>query len=354
MDLKAQVDWPESVAHPAGAALRPMASSSNGARDNAYLGVILAAGRGSRMQVFSDEYPKPLLPVGNKPLLAHQIELMRNLGIREIIILIGHKGYQIARVLGDGSQYGVRLRYVEQTEVLGIAHAVGQLERHVDRPFLLFLGDIFFVPRDLDALFAAFEEQGAAGVLATKEESDPDAIRRNFSVTLAADGSVNRVIEKPRHVSNNLKGVGLYLFDLYIFDAIRRTPRTAMRDEYEITDSIQVMINDGHIIRTANAVYDDLNVTYPRDLLRINLELACREAGNILLGKDCEVHPEAELINVVLGHHTRIRQPLELRNVLVFDEVDLSGPDIVENAIITSHKIVNCDAEDSWTERAHG
>ncbi|MCB1921347.1 MAG: NTP transferase domain-containing protein, partial [Candidatus Competibacteraceae bacterium] len=76
------------------------------------------------MQVFSDEYPKPLLPVGNKPLLAHQIELMRNLGIREVIILIGHKGYQIARVLGDGSQYGVRLRYVEQTEVLGIAHAV--------------------------------------------------------------------------------------------------------------------------------------------------------------------------------------------------------------------------------------
>ena len=54
------------------------------------------------------------------------------------------------------------------------------------------------------------------------------------------------MIEKPRYVDSQLKGCGLYVFDPHIFDAIRRTPRTAMRDEYEITDSIQILINDGY------------------------------------------------------------------------------------------------------------
>ena len=90
--------------------------------------------------------------------------------------------------------------------------------------------------------------------MATKEESDPEVIRRNFSLNLREDGTVARVIEKPRYTSNHLKGVGLYLFDTAIFDAVRRTPRTAMRDEYELTDSIQVFIDDGHPVRPALSI----------------------------------------------------------------------------------------------------
>src|SRR5262245_35355956 len=111
-----------------------------------YCGAILAGGRGSRMQPFSERYPKPLLPVCNKPLILHQIEIMRSVGIRQIVILIGHKGFELSKTLGDGSQFGVTIRYVEQGSALGIAHAVGRLEREINQPFLLFLGDIFFVP----------------------------------------------------------------------------------------------------------------------------------------------------------------------------------------------------------------
>ncbi|MDZ7784577.1 MAG: sugar phosphate nucleotidyltransferase [Halioglobus sp.] len=99
------------------------------------------------------------------------------------------------------------------------------------------------------------------------------AIRRNYSVRMDDSDRVTRVVEKPRHVSNRLKGVGLYLFDLTIFDAIRRTPRTAMRDEYEITEAIQVLIDDGEYVSAADAVHDDINLTYPIDVLRVNLVL---------------------------------------------------------------------------------
>ena len=108
-------------------------------------------------------------------------------------------------------------------------------------------------------------------VLAVKEENDPELVKRNFAVILNEDGTVKRVIEKPKSVNSTLKGCGLYLFDLSIFDAIRRTPRTAMRDEYEITDSIQILINDGYRVGTASIIEEDVNLTYPRDLWECNL-----------------------------------------------------------------------------------
>src|SRR5438105_3303445 len=96
----------------------------------AQMGVILAAGKGTRMVPFSEHYPKPILPVGNKPLVAHQLESLHALGVRDVIIVIGHLGHEVVRVLGDGERYGLSFKYVEQEETLGIAHALSRLERH--------------------------------------------------------------------------------------------------------------------------------------------------------------------------------------------------------------------------------
>src|SRR5687768_15876036 len=108
------------------------------------VGVILAAGKGARMYPFSERSPKPILPILNRPLLSHQIEVMRECGITEVHIVVGHLGYQVASTFGDGSQYGVKIHFVEQESTLGLAHAVGALESRVQVPFLLMLGDIYF------------------------------------------------------------------------------------------------------------------------------------------------------------------------------------------------------------------
>jgi glucose-1-phosphate thymidylyltransferase len=314
-------------------------------KSNNYCGVLLAAGKGSRMAAFSSHIPKPMLPVGNKPLLVHQIELLREVGITEIVVLIGYKGFEIARVLGDGSRYGVSLTYVEQVEMLGIAHAVGQLENSVNKPFLMFLGDIYFIAKDLRQMFDQFERQAGGAVLATKIEEDPLAIRRNYSVQMDDDGRVTRVVEKPRHVSNKLKGVGLYLFDLTIFDAIRRTPRTAMRDEYEITEAIQVLINDGEYVSTCNAVYDDVNLTYPADLLRVNLQLAQDNHDGNLIDEDAQVHPSARLKATVVGPGACVSSDVVMNNCVVFEQAVVAPGSRYDNVVVTREKVVGCQEQ---------
>lgn len=307
-----------------------------------YIGAILAGGKGTRMAPFSDRYPKPLLPVANKPLMQYQIELMRDLGIRDILLIIGHKGYQIARVFGDGSALGVNIRYVEQTEVLGIAHATGRLEPYADRPMLLFLGDIFFVPKDLREMFVRFEAQNGGAVLAAKKEDDFHAIQKNFAMILNENGMVKRVIEKPRHAPNNLKGVGLYLFDLSVFDAIRRTPRTAMRDEYEITESIQVMIDDGYDVSVTNCIVDDINITTPHDLLRCNLLEARQRSQGFVMGSNVNLVPGASIENSVIGNNVVIPHPIKIRNTVIFDNTYVGVSNDIENSILLPDCIVDC------------
>ena len=143
-------------------------------------GVILAAGTGTRLQPLSFQLPKPLLPICNVTILEHQIQYMKAIGIRNFRIVVGHLGRHIMETFGDGSAFDVQIRYVIQEQTLGIAHAVYQLEDELDGPFLLFLGDIFLVPRHLNRMLEIYRERKAAGVLAVMREDRPEYIRRNF------------------------------------------------------------------------------------------------------------------------------------------------------------------------------
>ena len=110
-----------------------------------YYGVILAAGAGSRIHPLSFSYPKPLLPICNKPIIQYQIESMIDMGIREIFIVCGHLKEKLREHFQDGKGLDIKIRYVEQEKPLGIAHALAKVEGYIDSPFLLFLGDIFFI-----------------------------------------------------------------------------------------------------------------------------------------------------------------------------------------------------------------
>src|SRR3989304_9455125 len=91
------------------------------------IGVILAAGRGNRMEPLSSKLPKPLLPIGNKPLIVYHIEYLKELEIDEVIIVAGYLKEKIVEYLGDGEKFGIKIRYVSQKKALGIAHAVLKL-----------------------------------------------------------------------------------------------------------------------------------------------------------------------------------------------------------------------------------
>lgn len=302
---------------------------------NRYIGVILAAGHGSRMGPFGEEVPKPVAPICNKPLLVYQLEHLRSLGIEDVIIVIGHLGHVITRALGDGAAHGVRIRYVEQEKRLGLAHAVGQLERHIDRPFLLMLGDIFFEVAGLGQMIHTLESRQAAAVLAVKEEDDLDAIRKNFSVHLNADGTVKRVVEKPRHIENRMKGCGLYLFDLRIFDAIRRTPRTALRDEYELTDSIQILVDLEYPVHIASVVTWDMNLTFISDLITC-CQRQLRHLGvEACVGEGASVPGGCRLVDSVVGDGAIIDHPILLERCVILPGSRVSERTDLRDCVIT-------------------
>ena len=305
-----------------------------------YCGVILAAGTGSRIQPLSLSFPKPLLPICNKPVIQYQIEIMTRLGIKEIFIVCGHLKSSLEDRFQDGRDLGVTIKYVGQERPLGIAHALARVEPYVDRPFLLFLGDIFFITRDMQEILDLFENRQACGVLAVKQEQRPEYIKRNYAVLVHASGMVKRVVEKPRYITNNLKGCGIYFFDLPIFDAVRRTPRTAMRDEYEITSSIQILIDDGYPVFPAEVIEWDMNITIVDDLILSNLRMLD------LLNKDCEIgtnvrhHPKAKFVHSVIGHNAVIEHPITIQDSVIMPETTVSGKSDLKNVLVMKDQII--------------
>jgi dTDP-glucose pyrophosphorylase len=311
------------------------------------VGVILAAGRGTRIKPLNLYTPKPLLPVCNKPVIEYQLEDMGRIGIKRIFVVVGHLKNEIMTHLGDGSRWGFEITYVEQKQMLGIAHAVAQLEPVIDSPFLLFLGDIFVVSKNLESMVDLFWRREAGAVLAVKHEPNPEFIRRNFSVMLHPSGAVVRVIEKPRYLPNSLKGCGLYMFDLAIFDSIRRTPRTAMRDEYEITNAIQILIDDGFPVYPAEALEWDMNLTFAYDLLDCNLRELKRLGLARLVGDNVQMPPGTVIEDSVIGDNVVIRHPITVRHSLVLSGSVLETGDNVVDFVITPDTKVNCaDRED--------
>lgn len=314
------------------------------------LGVVLAAGKGSRIQPLNLYMPKPLLPVCNKPIIQYQLQDMARIGVEDVIIVVGHLKEEIISYFGNGSFLGLRIRYVEQREALGIAHAVAQLENEVDSPFILFLGDIFLVPKNLQAMERMFWERRAGAVLAVKREKNPEYIRRNFAVILHASGTVTRVIEKPRYLTNNLKGCGVYIFDLAIFDAIRRTPRTAQRDEYEITNSIQILIDDGYPVYPAEVIDWDMNITFACDLLECNRNQLKRLGEPYLVGPHARIDPGAVLQGSVLGAGVTVDRPIVIKDSLVFPAVHINQSQDIERMLLTPDLAIHCAATSRGAE----
>jgi dTDP-glucose pyrophosphorylase len=305
-------------------------------KKNRYSGVILAAGTGSRIKPLSFSYPKPMLPICNKPIIQYQIESMISLNITEIFIVCGHLRKELQKFFKHGEQLGVSIRYIEQEKPLGIAHALAMVEQYVKTPFLLFLGDILFITKHLQEMLDLFENRQACGILAVKREKDAEYIKRNYAVLLHESGMVKRVVEKPRYISNNLKGCGIYFFDLPIFDAIRRTPRTAMRDEYEITSSIQILIEDGYPVYPAEVIEWDMNITVMNDLILGNLKMLNFLNKDNAVGKGVRLNPGTKIIHSVIGDRVVVNHPIIIRDSVIMPKTKVVSREDIDKSLVTN------------------
>lgn len=207
-------------------------------------GLIPAAGKGSRLAPFTRAIPKELLPVGDKAVIEHVIEMFKCAGILDITVIVGWRKHAILDYLGSGRELGVKITYAVQDEQNGLAMAINA-GRHVinGRPFAVILGDNFYHPKDcLKKLMEFHEANGADITLGVVEVEDP---ARHGIIT--PDGiNVIDMVEKPsrEEAASNLGSAGMYIFSPEIFEAIENT-KPGFKDEYQLTDSIKLMVEKG-------------------------------------------------------------------------------------------------------------
>ena len=207
-------------------------------------GLILSGGKGTRLRPLTYTSAKQLVPIANKPVLFYGIEAIADAGIRDIGIVVGDTQAEIRAAVGDGSRWGVRVTYIEQDAPRGLAHAVKISRSFIGTdPFVMYLGDNLLNKGITDFVREFGDTRPAAQILLAKVP-DPQM----FGVAQLRDGKVVRLVEKPKEPIGDLALVGVYMFGPDVFESVERI-RPSFRNELEITDAIQDLIDHGLTVR---------------------------------------------------------------------------------------------------------
>ena len=270
---------------------------------NQPMAVILAAGEGSRMRPLTATRPKVMLPVAGKPMLEHLIIQCREAGVSDFILVVGYREEQVRDHFGDGTKWGIRIRYVSQRRPAGTADALRQASPLLAGPFLLLNGDILMRADDIAPLFRA--ETTMLSLVELADVSDKGVVE------LYGEHIV-RLHEKSANPPTHLANAGAYYFTPEVFQALEGM-QLSPRGEFEITDTIQAMIDAGLPVGF-RFVTTWRELGYPWDLLSANEQLMIDlesknhgvvEAGAVIkgavvIGKGSIIHSGSYIVGPVI------------------------------------------------------
>jgi glucose-1-phosphate thymidylyltransferase len=207
-------------------------------------GLILSGGRGTRLRPLTYTSAKQLVPVANKPVLFYGIEALAAAGIHDIGIVVGDTLAEIRAAVGNGSAWGVRVTYIEQDAPRGLAHAVLISEPFIGTdPFVMYLGDNL-LNKGIGRFVDEFVRERPAAQILLAHVPDPQM----FGVAELDGSRVVGLVEKPETPKSDLALVGVYMFSPAVFDAVKSI-KPSFRNELEITDAIQALIDKGLDVR---------------------------------------------------------------------------------------------------------
>jgi mannose-1-phosphate guanylyltransferase len=180
--------------------------------------VILVGGEGTRLRPLTSTVPKPVVPLVDRPFIVYMLEWLARHGVDDIVMSCGFLATAVRNVLGDGSQYGVKLRFVEEPEPRGTAGALKYAEDLLEDRFLMLNGDVL-TDIDLTAQIAQHEATKATATLALVPVDDPTAYGL---VPLHEDHAVREFVEKPSadQIDTNLISAGAYVLERSVLDLI--------------------------------------------------------------------------------------------------------------------------------------
>jgi len=320
--------------------------------------VVLAAGQGTRMGPLTRNTPKVMLPIANKPLLYHVIQSAHDAGIRDFVLVVGYGEKIIKEYFKDGSLMGVRIEYVHQEKQLGTADAIGSAEGMVDERFLVLNGDIIVSSSHIKKLIGSRSD----AMLTARHVDNPC----EYGVLEVQESRVLRIIEKPANPPTNLANAGIYIFPLSIFDAIHRTP-LSVRKEYEITDSLQMLIDEGNDVGFLALRDKWMDIGKPWELLEANeyflsnlqpdikgeiepfatlkgsisvgngtiIRNGAYIVGPVIIGNDCDIGPNCYIRpGTSIGDNVRIGNAVEIKNSIIMKGTHIGHLSYVGDSII--------------------
>lgn len=319
--------------------------------DNFMKGIILHAGHGTRLRPLTHTGPKQLLPIVNKPMSQYCIESIKQAGINEIIIIIGGIGAnKVKEYYKDGKDFGVKITYVEQDAPKGISHAIRLCKDYVkNEKFLVFLGDNI-IQKDISEFVKTFQESNIDASIFLCEVDNPS----RFGIADIKDGKITKIMEKPKTPPTNLAVTGIYLLTPLIFQIIDKL-KPSWRNELEITDALQMLLEGGHKI-TYNMITDYWKDTgTPEDILHANMSILekmepysrgkmeenVKTIGNVMLGDNTIIKKGSSLTGpIIIGKNCVIDSANIGPYTSIGDNSTLSNC-IVNNSIIMSDCVIS-------------
>ena len=180
-------------------------------------GIILHGGHGTRLRPLTHTGPKQLLPIANKPMSQYCLDAIAETGITEIAIIVGGIGAnKVREFYGDGSNFGVKITYIEQDEPRGIAHAIKLCKNFVDnQKFLVFLGDNI-IQKSIMTFTETFKNSSYDATVLLCEVDNPS----RFGIADVENDKITKITEKPKDPKSNLAVTGNYLLTPKIFEII--------------------------------------------------------------------------------------------------------------------------------------
>ena len=212
--------------------------------------LILAAGRGRRLDELAGQKNKCMLEVDGRPVIEYSLDCAANTDIDEIVVVVGFKAEDIINTYGTAYK-DKQIKYVVQQEQRGLVHAIecaGSILNGDD--FLLLLGDEVMVNPRHSQLIDEFKKDEAFAICGVLKVTERDLIKRTYAVVHDSNNVIYRLIEKPRNPLNGNMGTGDCVFNNEILSYIQYTPIHHERQEKELPDLIQCAIDDGKIVKT--------------------------------------------------------------------------------------------------------
>ncbi|MCX7784829.1 MAG: sugar phosphate nucleotidyltransferase [candidate division WOR-3 bacterium] len=291
--------------------------------------IIPAAGEGRRLKPHTQTTPKVLLKVAGKPILGHILDRIISINPDEIIVIVGSQGKQIQDFLTKN--YPQKFQFVEQQNPMGLGDAIYRVSDYLQsEPVLILLGDTIL---DLD--FSAFI--GKENLVGIKPVSTP----QRFGIVETRSGYVTRITEKPLEPKSNLALVGIYYFTNAqpLFDNLRKIVQEGRktRGEYQLSDALQEMIEQGIKIKTFPVEYwldcgtPEALITTNRYLLQSNHYFTPRE--KVVIIPPVYIDDSAIIEESVIGPFVSISEQVEIRNSIIRDSI-INQDSYVENCLL--------------------